>query len=233
MKLDELNQKELDEFRQHLLSYITNVYSLAGKFPDEEKLLKKFLISSQELRQYIAQEDFQNALKSRGIPSFNYDKKSNPVLNLSEEDLDPLFVAVANVMTNPSDTRSDNAKLKQFEPVGVTKEVWTGWLTQPHLAKYVVELVNKRFDVQADLAAKAGLMRRLKEADLNAIKYHNEITGKYRPLDTNSQTMAIMMAMLMEILTRHLPQGKVDAIAEELEMLNLPKPELLEGKIVK
>lgn len=221
MSVPNLEALKVDDAK--LLTRLETCYWVEGDFPEFSLLLDEFATSAPVLKSTLM--DIEPKLKARGLPPYPV-PTDNAVAKMKNEtfgDLDPLFVIVCNDILDFHDKRSIPAKLKAYEPVGVTTKTWQGWLKRPIYMEYYENLLRERFDKPLEMSAKLSLARNIEAGDLNSIKYYHEITRKHVPQNSNVISLQFMILALMEILAKHVPTNVIDAVAEELESLPLTR----------
>lgn len=231
LKMSELNElkSELnDDERLILLSELQFDYEVLGGYKSLEEYAEKFSVSEEEMRLHLG--SISEKINNRGLPPIPY---INLADNRFKHDLsrpDPTFMMVAQEILDVSDTRSLSAKIKKFNPIGVTTKTWTNWMKNPVNSNYFDEELKKRLNKDTLRMADLSLSRNVASGDLPSIKYVNELTGRYRPQTENVQNFGILLQMVMGILARTLTAEQLDKVADELETLPIfSKSEAIEA----
>lgn len=180
-----------DEMKR-LLNYFEQAYLLNAQYPTKEKV-SEFGITSKTYEAALKNADFLEALERRGLP--------NPVTDIYQGVLSPLQLAVANALLDLHDNRSQRKKLQEF---GVTTAKYNAWLRDPAFKTYLQRRAeNFLGDNQHE--AHLALVDRVKSGDVGAIKYYNEMTGRFTPssakapVDINAVLMAVLEAIQRRI----------------------------------
>jgi hypothetical protein len=130
-------------------------------------------------------------------------------------------LAAANLLLDFSDNRSQAAKLKA---IGVSTQRYTAWLRQPAFSGYLRERAEGLIN-NAQHEAHTSLLRAVQNGRMDAIKYYNEITGRYNPKDQEALNLTAILVKVVEILQIHVKEPEVlRAVAKELGEL-LPHDE--------
>lgn len=154
----------------------------------------------------------QSALSKRGI-EINLVQLLKGVKGYDDE-LHPMFVIAVNQILTTHDKRTLNAKLKAL---GISPQKWEAFLRNPAHRAYFDKNVKRVFG-DTDFYAQIQLTNLVQTGDLQAIKYYNEVVGKYRP-DSESSTRDFLKVImqLMEILARKLTPDVLDVISREFD----------------
>ena len=134
---------------------------------------------------------------------------------LTEEQL-----TVANVLLDITDTRSAKKKLQDL---GISTAKYQSFLKDPTYQDYIQSRAESMLG-ENQHEAHIALVDRVRSGDMSAIKYYNEITGRYVPSrgESNINVTLILMQML-EIIQRHVRDlGTQELIAQEFLALSEP-----------
>jgi hypothetical protein len=124
-----------------------------------------------------------------------------------EKTLSPLQLIAVNTMLDLIDQRSEKKKLQDLAISSVT---WQTWLKDPVFSKYLHERAEAMLgDHQHE--AQLALLDKIRMGDINAIKYYNEMTGRYVP-QTNTGTGTTQLTDFKQLLIRIL-----EVINDEVE----------------
>lgn len=186
-----------------LLNYMEQVWLTDGYLPTEEKCVQVGVTTKSHYKKCMESTDFRHALIARGISI-----GSNEHGVLTEEQL-----VVANAMLDLRDNRSQSKKLKELN---VPTQKWEAWLRDPAFQSY---LRTRAENLLGDNSHEAhlALVDRVRSGDVSAIKYYNEITGRYVPgLKDTVDAQAIIMRIL-EIIQMRVKDTELQAlIADDL-----------------
>ncbi|HET7713275.1 MAG TPA: hypothetical protein VFK94_02300 [Patescibacteria group bacterium] len=154
--------------------------------------------------------DFRDAVLSRGISLRGLEFSPNDPKGrvLTEEQL-----AVANTMLDLRDNRSQKKKLMDL---GIPTQKWEAWLRDPAFQHYLRQRAeNALGDNQHE--AHLALVDRVRSGDISAIKYFNELTGRYVPQRSNNVDISLVLMRVIEAVQRHVTDPMVqEKIAQEL-----------------
>ena len=196
----------LEENRKEILTWLdTHFHESQGNYPSIARALKKFPHFKNENAwlDYV-DENINPFLEERGLP---------PV-DTTTDFLDPEFVALTNVMVDPSDRRSDAAKLKEY---GKTTRWWRAQLRRRRNREYYQKRIDQIFDEDLVSKIKLGVTRLVETDDLNAIKFASEWTGAFAPKDQEIYNLQLLVRLLMEALAKHVTPEILATVAEELD----------------
>lgn len=175
-----------------LLDFIEQDYLLRGTVPSEEFCVEKGICSGSFYRRVLKKQNFRHALVMRGITLRGLDGPAEG--RLTEQQL-----VVANTLLDNIDNRSRKKKLADL---GVSSTVYEGWLRDPVYSSYIRgRAENKLQDAIAD--GHTALAERARSGDISAIKYLNEITGRYNPNATDKVDVNSIVMLVVEVIQRH------------------------------
>jgi len=173
----------------------------------------------------LKKDRFRTALLDRGVPERVLPDR--PVGGswkdsaLTEEQL-----LCANVLLDLSDNRSRRKKLTEL---GITTQKYETWLRDPVFSGYLRKRSEALLgDTQHE--AHLALVDRVKSGDLGAVKYYNELTGRYVPASAKAAVGAFDSKMILmrviEILQIHLSDQPevLQNVARDLLSLTEPNP---------
>lgn len=196
-------------FRRDCLGFIEQFYHANGTLP-EFALLHSTFESYPERPRYLKGwrdllDDWIEPLEARGLPTFR----------TAENYLDPGFVAAVHLIANKVDTRTIAAKLKQC---GIKTAQWNAFLKKKKYLDYYKFHIERVFEDETQIEAKSSLDTLVRQGDLQAIKYYNEVTGIYRNADnsTTQATVGAILAGVLEILARKVSTEILNEIAYEI-----------------
>jgi hypothetical protein len=156
---------------------------------------------------------FRDAVLSRGISLATLEFAPGDPRGklLTEEQL-----AVANVMLDLRDNRSQKKKLQELQ---IPTQKWEAWLRDPAFSHYIrTRAENALGDNQHE--AHLALVERVRSGDVSAIKYFNELTGRYLPQRSNNVDVGLVLLRVVEILQKHISDPELqEAIGQDLMQL--------------
>lgn len=210
----------LSEEEYDLLSFLEQYYLTNSALPSVE------VASSIHLDEvlYIGalkKVEFRNALVSRGVP----DKAISTLVPLGDGPvgawknyaLSEKQLLCANVILDTTDNRSRRKKLSEL---GIKTQEYETWMRDPVFSGYLrsrAEALLGDNQHESHLA----LVDRVKAGDVSAIKYYNEMTGRYvqasaRGANGSSGDVKMILLRVVEVLQRHLEPDKLQLVAGEL-----------------
>jgi len=182
----------LDKRGVELINFIEKFHALTGLAPERAAMME-FLTQNgynfQGLDKLICSDLFQRSLQVRGIT----------LAPLPSGHLTPRQIATVSVMTNMSDRRSDEKKLRDL---GVSKAEWESWRFDNDFNAYLEGRVEKMLGHSVS-DAHMGLIRAAKSGNVPAIKLLYEVTGRYNPDRDNVLNVQLLMAKIIEIIQKH------------------------------
>lgn len=183
---------KLSDDASRLLNYFEQAYLLNAQYPTKEKVFE-FGITPQQYEAALKNQDFLEALERRGLP--------NPVSDIYQGILSPQQLALANALLDLHDNRSQRKKLQEFN---VSTAKYNAWLRDPAFKTYLQRRAENFLGDNAHEAHLA-LVDRVKSGDISAIKYYNEMTGRFvpssskAPVDINAVLMQVIEAIQMRV----------------------------------
>lgn len=196
-------------FRRDVFGYIEAHYHSTGRLPEYNALHSAFE-GYPERPRYIKGwrellDSFAEGLEARGLPAFN----------TADNYLDPGFIAAVHLIANKTDTRTIAAKLKQCN---IKTAQWSGFLKKKKYLEYYKAQIQHVFQNETAIEAETSLDTLVRQGDLQAIKYYNEVTGIYRTADssTTQATVGAILAAVLEILARKVSTDILNDIAYEI-----------------
>lgn len=190
---------ELQWMLRHTVPTVEEVTKhLQNKFIKEGK---HATIKQTAINYYLTRAPVIKALEERGIPWRQH----------SQGDLTSTQIAVANVMMNFSDTRSNNEKLDQL---GVNPTQYYAWLNDPQFKNLIDSLSDQNLKNIRPTAI-TEFTKLVQKGDWNAIKYYLDITGA--AVNESTTPIEQMMIMVLEVLQKHIKDPAVmNAVADDL-----------------
>lgn len=200
-------QKKLTDEEYRLLAYIEQEYLLHGAAPTKDVVAATGLFTSSFYDKCLKKVNFRHAMLNRGISLRGLDGEPGGGI-LSEEQL-----VAANTMLDLTDNRSRKKKLMDL---GISTAKWEGWLRDPVFQSYIRTRSENLLGDNLHESHLA-LVDRVKSGDINAIKYFNEITGRYVPNATDKADVNAVLMMVLEVIQRHVVDPRaLSAIGDEL-----------------
>lgn len=204
MSLGTLTNKQHD-----LLNFIEQVWYLNGALPTKEVTVGRGICSGPLYEESLKNETFRTAMDSRGISVRSLDDADNGVL--TEEQL-----AAANTMLDLRDNRSQKKKLSDL---GIPTQKWEAWLRDAAFQAY---LRQRAENILGDNLHEShlALVDRVRSGDINAIRYYNEITGRYTPRSDSQIDVNLILLRVLETIQRHVKDpATLEAIGNDLASL--------------
>lgn len=197
-------QPTLTSSERELLSFFEQVWFLNGILPTRDACVKAGF-GGVIFDKAIKSETFKAALERRGVVN-----KENPSV------LTPEQLTAANVMLDLLDNRSKRKKLSELN---ISTAKWEGWLRDPHFRQY---LQTRAENLLGDNLHEShlALLDRVRSGDIGAIKYFNEITGRYVPASNEKVDVNGVLMKVLEIIQRHVDDPLIlDNIARDFLLL--------------
>lgn len=202
--------KALTTRELELLTYMEQEYLVHGSPPTRDRAVAAGVTTPQVYDKCLKQPHFREALLLRGITLRGLDSSAGGGV-LTEEQL-----VAANVMLDLTDNRSRKKKLMDL---GIPTQKWEGWLRDPVFQSYIRTRSENLLGDNIHESHLA-LIDRVKSGDINAIKYFNEITGRYVPNATDKADVNAVLMMVLEVIQRHVKDPvALGAIGDELVMI--------------
>jgi hypothetical protein len=129
-------------------------------------------------------------------------------------------LTIANIMLDISDSRSHKKKLQD---ANISTALYQSWLRDPAYQNYIrARAENTLSDNQHE--AHLALVDRVRSGDMTAIKYFNEITGRYVPSSGDKEVnVSLILMRVLEIIQRHVRDSSLqEVIAQEFLQLSEP-----------
>jgi hypothetical protein len=209
----ETKEVPLSAAQHRLLTWFEQEYLLHESIPSRERCVAEGACTKSFYDSCFKSQSFLNALERRGIKLPSFLKNDGfPVGALTEHQL-----IVANAMLDLTDNRSRKKKLAELR---VPSQTYEAWLRDPAYRNYIqARAENLLPDNQQD--AHLALLDRVRSGDISAIKYFNEITGRYIPNTTDKVDVNAILMRVLEVIQRHVSEPEaLNGIAEELLALS-------------
>lgn len=202
----------LSESEYDLLVWLEQYYLLNSSLPTSETVTNEGLDAVLWVG-CLKKESFINAAVERGIPSRLFSGVNTK--GLTEEQL-----LVVNSLLDLTDNRSRRKKLAE---AGISTQKFETWLRDPVFSKYLTERSEALLS-SGQHEANLALMDRVRSGELPAIKYFNEMTGRFTPASKNSAVgdSKLLLIRVVEILQIHLSEQPevLQAVARDLIALS-------------
>lgn len=204
--------KALTSKQHELLTFIQQEWLLHGHVPTREKCVEAGVCEPQFYTACIQNPSFRAAMDVRGISLKSITDDAPASSALTERQL-----ICANTMLDLRDNRSQKKKLTEL---GIPTQTYEAWLRDPAYQSYIrARSENMLPDNQHE--SHLALLDRVRSGDVNAIKYFNEITGRFTPASAQPQiNIGEMLMSVLEILQRHIKDPEVlSGVGEDLMAL--------------
>jgi len=188
-----------------LMDWIEQYWFMENKIPSIESAVEKG-IDRDLYETWISSKPFREDLAKRGLPITVSGGDSFVTLT------DRQMLAV-ELITDLIDNRSIKVKLAE---AGIESKEWVRWLADPSFASYInskTEMQLKSHQHEANLA----LMDKVRESDVSAIKYYNEMMGRF----------STSKAAIGSIDPGWLIQHVIEILQEETKVVLIHDPDLM------
>lgn len=230
--MTEVKTDALTELQHTLLRFMEQEYLTSGMIPTKAKTIERGICSASHYDKCLSLPSFRTALLVRGVSLRAFDGTDNGVLTAEQ-------LRVANIMLDLRDNRSQKNKLKDCN---VPTQRYEAWLREPAFQNYL------RSRAEAALGdnlheSHLALVERVRSGDISAIKYFNEITGRYVPNATDKVDVNAILMRVLEIIQKHVRDPLVAGqIADDLLSLSTldrnmlsasnPSVRLIESRVI-
>lgn len=208
--------KALTSREHEVLHFIEQEWLLHGAIPTTAETERRGVSDGPYYRKCLNNADFRHALIVRGISVQGLPGEKGDLKGV----LTPEQLVAANTMLDLRDNRSQKKKLTEL---GITTSKWEGWLRDPVFQNYLRQRSENLLPDNLHESHLA-LLDRVRSGDVTAIKYLNEITGRYVPNATDKVDVNAILARVLEVIQRHVTNpDQLLAIAKEFEALSTIK----------
>lgn len=215
-----------------------------SSWPEQEKNLRKDMIGFierffYENKKLPVKEDFELRFPKKDLPRTidgwkellislrePLEARGLPFFHISDNYLDPEFVAATSLIVNFHDKRSIGAKLKEL---GLTTKRWNAWMRISKFREYYESRLNEVVDEDTENMAKISLNQLIANGDLQAIKFMYEVRNVYRPQNNSNTNLLLILQSIMEILAKYVEKDVLNSIATELRSSTIIAGELNPG----
>lgn len=197
-----------DKTFRHVVGAAYTAYIACKGIPSVEEIYsfsdKK--VTKQKIAEVTITDEFAEAMQARGV-------------SWRPDDYTGISAAQAyciQILTNPvHEKKTLGAKLKL---AGVTYTQYRAWLKQPTFNRYLNNLVEGMLtDHQGDIHTV--VMNKALSGDLAAIKYIDELTGRYDPNHRQVEDLRLIVDKLIEVVTSEVKdQETLTRIANKLSI---------------
>ena len=206
---EEFTPKPLTDSEHEFLNFIEQEYLLNGGIPTAASCVERDIVTESFYKRCFKNAQFRHALAVRGISLRGFDGPDKG--KLTEEQL-----VVANTMLDLGDNRSRKKKLTEL---GIPTQKWEAWLRDPVFQNY---LRTRSEALLGDSLHEShlALVDRVRSGDLGAIKYFNEITGRYVPNAQDKADVASIIGLVVEVIQRHVhDQQTLKLLADDIMLI--------------
>lgn len=192
-----MSEKEFD-----VLNFIEQEWLLHGQLPTAARVKELGLATEVWYKTLLEREDVRRNLLARGIRFA--DNKGV----LTEQQL-----TAANVMLDLTDNRSRKKKLADLK---IPTQLWESWLADPVFQDYLRQR-SERIIGSNQHEAHLALLDRVRAGDMSAIKYFNEINGRYVQSRGDTVDLPGLIFRIIEIVQKRVSNNEeIMAIADDL-----------------
>lgn len=198
---DTLTDVELD-----LIFYVERFHARNGQAPTDAQLNQRYNGLTPELLDGFKTNPLvQKSFAARGIMYPPAVDRFTP---------DQMHAAAA--MLDLVDRRSDEKKLRDL---GVTTRQWAQWQLDDDFAAYLRERSEKLLENSTHEAHK-GLLKGVRQGNLASVKQWYEITGRYRPNETEQIDVRRVLQAFIEVIQKYVKDPIIlNGIAMELSQI--------------
>lgn len=194
------NSEIVDEQLYKFANWCEQWYHTSGNLPDEQTALAVgFLAPS--YRRWITDAWLNSALKERGIATYlDRDIEGNSSAVLTAQQLNAV-----TVMLDLNDHRPRSKKLADLK---IKSSTYESWLRDPVFNNYIRTRGENLLSLNGH-DARASLLSRVRAGDLGAIKYFDEITGRYVPDRGKGVDIQTLILQVVEVIQKEVPDTAV------------------------
>ena len=171
------------------------------RFPSDSELVQRFGFTEEELFKFHHSRYILKGLERRGI-----------VPPSQRGQLTPEQVAAITLISNVSDTRSEQAKMAA---IGVSVQQLHGWMRDETFQRELAQRVDEMLD-NLKPAANAALARQIHKGNFPALKFYYELTGQAQSPEMIN--LKATVGRLVEIIELHVKDAEtLDRIARDFQ----------------
>jgi hypothetical protein len=214
------NAAEITDEQDEFLNFLEQYWFEFGLIPTSERA--KEMGVPDHYYDFFKSANFRAACRERGISLRGLEIIGRGThaewkrYMLSEQQL-----TVANVLLDLTDTRSAKKKLADL---GIPTQTYQSWLRDPGFQNYIrARAENALGDNQHE--AHLALIDRVRSGDMGAIKYYNELTGRYVPASQGGNAMDAMMIVMrvLEIIQQRVQNPELQSVIAT-DLMKLAEP---------
>jgi len=190
-------------------TFVEQVFLQKGELPNFEVIQNALGLTRRETINLWNSSTVKGYLRDKGID----------FARINGEVLSPIQLLAINQILDYNDTRPDHRKLKDL---GISLRTYQAWKADPAFLNYLKTRVDRIVGENTDEIDRA-LFDAARSGDMQAIKFINEFTGRYRGTSSNAIDVQTVIIKITEILTRHLATDHpsvLEAIGRELQLLS-------------
>jgi hypothetical protein len=187
-------------------------YSLDGSVPSIERIRYFCGTPGKTISIVIASQEFKDTMERRGY-------------SWESAKLSPEQEFAVGIITDPTRRGDMSQKLKA---AGVSYSQYRAWMKDPHFKEFISQVGEKMLGEHIQ-DVHTSVMNRATNGDINAAKLVYELTGRYDPAKQQVTDLQAIVALLLEVITRHVRDTSVlAAISSDVELVMSGKiPEAL------
>jgi hypothetical protein len=195
-----------------LLDFCEQYWNLHSTVPSEDFCAENGL-DRRFYQKAFKNPDFRDALLARGVRIRGVTLGNDPFTKMNALTAEQL--TVANVLLDMNDNRSRKKKLTDL---GVSSAQLNAWYRDPAFQHYMRMRTEGLVGAEGESEANLALLNALRNGDLSAVKYYNELTGKYRPgAKDDNVDVGRLLQLFIEVIQRHVESADTrDLIAQDL-----------------
>lgn len=187
------------EFR-HIVAAVDMLYRRNGVIPTEDEVMETWDFKKKSVQRAFLSEELKKALDLRGVPW-------DPKQGLTLEQLNAILL-----LQNPSDTRSNQARL---ETIGVSMSKFRAWMRNPLFQQQMNLQAEQNLGDAVPVALNA-LARNAEGGDNQAILKVLEITGRWNPQQQEVQNARQVLTIFVEALEKFASPEVLRSVQDEV-----------------
>lgn len=187
------------EFR-HIVAAVDMLYRRNGVIPTEDEVMQTWEFKKKSVQRAFLSEELKKALDLRGVPW-------DPKQGLTLEQLNAILL-----LQNPSDTRSNQARL---ETIGVSMSKFRAWMRNPLFQQQMNLQAEQNLGDAVPVALNA-LARNAEGGDNQAILKVLEITGRWNPQQQEVQNARQVLTIFVEALEKFASPEVLRSVQDEV-----------------
>jgi hypothetical protein len=197
-------------------------------FPGTSEIVSMTHLPEKVVTEVMTSGRFDTRWEKLGIDTGALPLAKQRELGKNESRLTDKQIALASVLLNPLDKRSQTQKLKDL---GIQPVTFNGWMKSKKFTDYMAQQSEMLFGDIMPLARDA-LLRKVMKGEVGAIKLYMEMRGEYGKNNDAQNDFRLLVNRLVEVIQQHVRDPKVlQAIAEEIKLLTNPPP-VARGEVV-